>query len=256
MRDSNGDYVVIDPQNGMLRWKLQRKATSIRTPMNDADQTQLAVKQLSTLSPGFLAFARAAKPVKKLKKSLQERVWLAFGLPLAVVAWFNAKAIGFVIALRRLAMKLANRIRPPAAVLQVKPLKGVEKYLNTNALHLLQNEIKSVVYQTSYNKVAVAQYAMMRVPLEPDGSVSEEYVRRWALFLNSMADRGIWRHGTLAGPSLITLPVTGLRWEAGLFTFIFSDDNDYQRLNKTVGHDVFGQEGGGPGSDDWANFPW
>jgi hypothetical protein len=256
MKDGKGEYVVIDPQSGELRWKLARRPSSILVPMKDVDQTVLSVKQLQQQPPGFLAFARAVKPVKKLKKSLQEKVWIFFSLGLAVVAWFNSKAIAAVIGVRRLAMKIVNRLQPPAAILNVKPLKGVEKYLNTRALSLLQNEIKSTLFQTSYGRVAVAQYANMRVPLEPDGSVSEEYIRRWALFLNSMADRGIWRHGVLARPSLISLPVTGLRWEAGLFTFFFSDENDFKRLNEQVGHPVFGMEGGMDASSDWANFPW
>jgi hypothetical protein len=256
LRDSNGDYVVIDPQTGFLRHKLPRTAAQGLPPMKDIDQTNLAIQQLQQREPGFLAFARAQTPVKEFKKTLQQKVWLAFNWPLALVAWFSAKASAAIIAVRRVAMKLANRLRPVPAMLQIKPLQGVEKYLNARALQLIQNPIKSTIYQTPDSKLAYAQYANMRVPLEPDGSVNEEYIHRWAMFLNSMADRGIWKHGVLSGPSTITLAMTDLRWEVGLFTFLFSNESDYKRLNEQVGFPVFGQEGDFAFSSDWSLFPW
>lgn len=256
-KDEKGDYVVIDPQDGQVRFKLKRRHEQSVPRMKDLDQVLLVQKQLALHPPGFLAFARAVKPVKKLAKSLQQRVWSFFAVLLGVVGWFESKARAAVIRVRKTALNLADRLRPPVTTLNVGKLTGVERYLSKKALLLLQSEVKSTLYKTTAGKIVPCWYANMRVPLEPDGSVHDEYIRRWANFLNDMAARDIWKYGTLAGPSILHLPTVALRWEANLFTFFFSDhQGSLAEMNELAGFPVFGQEGSVDVCSDWENFPW
>lgn len=257
-KDGNGNWVVIDPQNGRIRFKLARRPEQNIAPMKDIDNHKLAVNQLKVHDPSFIAWAKAkasdVHPVQKKRfaqkvHAVVERVVITIVLGVA----------GILTRFVKLMSRIYRFFKKDEAVLKIELLPGVEQYLNEEAKVLLKRTIPSTLYAIAgRGVVGVAQYASIRVPLDPDGTINEEYIKRWANFLNDMAIKGVWRYGTLAPPSTIQLAmVNGMRWEKVLFTFIFTDgEKDNKALNEQVGFDIFQVEGSMALTSDWSKFPW
>lgn len=166
---------------------------------------------------------------------------------------------------------LVERVpQQPSATLQVLKVE-IDDLLSEQARALGDKEIRSTLHVFEENNlryVVPCEYASKIVDLGPDGEVPEEYVRRWANFLNDMAARGIWKYGTLQKCSFIEIcTLNAAKRQGVILSFIFVNREVYKpgvsaveslaELNKTVGSDVFRPEGN-VGTNDWnpAAFPW
>jgi len=267
-KDKFGQYVVIDPQSGHLRYKLGARsghqARNTAAPAFNSNGLDAAQKRFEKFDLGALAFIRAMRPVKDLYKvrTRKERVLLAFIKLVATIVFFVRKPLLLAKAKYR-----AFKNRKYQAGLRVERLPGVEKYLTADALKLLNNEIPTFLYEVrGPSKLGFARTVSIMVPLETDGSISDEYVRRWARMMNDLEARGIWRYGTLMPPSTMKVAQSGLKFEKLLMMMIFTDQvaddsklygNSLKALNDEVKYPLFQLDGQIPSEEtNWYDFPW
>jgi hypothetical protein len=233
---------------------------------------ELAQRQLATYDPSFLAFAKAAAvapkytppppPLTRGQKFVRRiRAIIAVLAAKVVVFWHQIQT--------KLGLRPTKKAVVNGAALQIDKIPGIEVYLNDKALMLSQAERKSLwVEMDGPLHLGIARFASIRVPREPDGSVHPRYIKRWANFLNAMADSGVWVEGVLAGPSMLSLGMFGEqpRYEKVFFTFLYtkqmSEDSAIggktpaQVLNEKFNCQVFTDEGGVSIASIDSSFPW
>lgn len=211
-RQAGGGRPVIDPN---------------RIPMYETTGLDVAQRQLAALDPGSYAFMRAVGAAKIFKAGPEPTLLNKIKRRLRVIVIAVATR---AILFWRKCQRLFGRKRPVyGAALQIDEVVEINKYLNARALALVSNQKKSNMVEVGGpEQVAMARYASVRVPMEPDGTIAETYLKRFADFLNCLADSGEWVEGVLAPPSTLKLGFIGeqLRWEKIMFVFPFTKQLD------------------------------
>ncbi len=127
-------------------------------------------------------------------------------------------------------------------------------------------------------KVVVCQFALKRTVLNKEGLVDEVNVKRFANFLNDIAERNIWQHGVLSLCFMLPLAKRQrMNWkeahaeeiddgrprEAVICSYLFTGlrnrdglQDSPEELNAMLGYKVFMKEGEIPSDSDWSKFPW
>ena len=281
--DEHGNYAVIDPQNGQLRFKTKgvpakQYSEGVEAPARtklmpvasnaealaypDDNGLGLAtsivggsIKDGSSLASSIVA--SATRP-----HELETRVVTRWG---SVKLWAVAIVVFFAIRIRRLIKRWKNR-RGGVRIPTPGPLVGIHKYLSPEAKKLSQTIINSSVYSPDRTGgISFRRCVAMRVPMDLRGYVLKEHLVRWGNFLNDLAANGTWKYGVFAVPGFMELSVFGLRRYGVLFAFIFTDQipedssldegKTIAALNEKVGFPVFVKDGEA-GSGDWSEFPW
>jgi hypothetical protein len=206
------------------------------------------------LSEGFLDALRVRANQRDIAHEIRDRPF-RFLVTLAT-AWI---VVRFKAAARWVRSLFRTEPTDVNVTVTVRQVRGIRRFLSRKAKRLLKRDITSTVYQRS-GVCVPCRYATIRVPVSADGKLPRGAKRRWAIFLNDLAARGIWQHGTLAGPSQMRLVRTQDRPfsnDALLFTFLFTDDpwETTAALNERVGFPIFTEEGQFS-TADWAEFPW
>lgn len=253
----NGHAAVIDPFTGRLRFKVphqQVRSSEAFEQFSLSNGLSTAQAALGTLSPGFLAFAKAVKPVPGLYSQAKVTRWQRIRTRIIT-------ALAMVVFKFK---KVLKALRPK------KP--DTRSFLSLAKLDIpLPIEISTVIPSMRYeiegtNKLAFARFIAIRVPLTAEGEISDFYLNRFKNFVFDMTMKGLFKYGHLSPPVSIQLPLTsdeGLRYEKVIFASFFTDqlpEDDFgtaeKALNEKVGYPIFMGEGVFPETSDWTSFPW
>lgn len=147
----------------------------------------------------------------------------------------------------------------------------ISSLLSPMANLLSKASIQSTVHEYKDGnefRVAACGFASKIAPVGTMKQIDETYIRRWANFLNDVAAKGIWQHGSMVSFGIIEL--AGFRNtppRAAIFSFIFTRmietpegkfrNETPEEMNQLLNTDVFRMEGD-VGSNDWSDskFPW
>ena len=95
--------------------------------------------------------------------------------------------------------------------------------LNDKAKELANTPIHKTIHVTPEGTYLCA-FASVVVPIK-NGALDDVYISRWYNFLNDLANKGIWQHGSLSAFSFIELMTVDLERGGAIFSFIFTRYN-------------------------------
>ena len=281
-RDLHNNYVVIDPQSGSLRFKkVSQVYNPDRTPMPMDNGLEFAQRCLcprgdGKFNRGFLAFLNNLKvnpPIRGVAKfrkmSRAKQLFVVFFANQLLRVYRALKFFRGKIAKAKYWLK---HRKDPYQTLFGAALKtelvNIDRFLTEPARELHNTEHKSWMLEVDGpGRLAFSRMAAVMVPIEPDGTISDKYLRRWGNFLNDLCYTGLWQHGVLGKSSTLELAAQGLRRERVLYCLLYTDqiheDSFYYGakkpsdvLNAEVGFPVFVEPGSFNMETDWDEFPW
>jgi hypothetical protein len=257
MVDDKGGFVVIDPQTGRLRRKMNRFTRG---------SVNISLKDLPPVKPAFIdnpnkvpfevnnglesaqrqAMVRAAavendtasivsiiqkEEVAKVRALIQNEDAVALAeqfRKLGRIRRYVVAAVAVVLLVfRRTWNRVTSSFRKDTAIVALGKSVGSRVYdlLSVGAQALLNNVLPMDMYCDGGrpDEIALPRCVAVKVPYDfSSEQVDEVYVRRFAALLESLYDKGIWKYGVSVPVKCRPAGLHGLKGSAVLCAAVFT----------------------------------
>lgn len=282
MVDEKGDFVVIDPQTGQLREKLNRfRNNTSFAPVSDGKERisgfvdnpgKVPIEMSSGLRVALRdhdfqenASHHEMVQISSLVDEVQKKRLYEHAGSLPNIVTKNRKFLYLIATVAVLTVKVRSFFRWVKTLITRRPdLKAVQlrfsDMLHGRAAVLNRTVMSSSIWRIG-SEAGVARTVAMRTY-----GLSDSQLQRFANMLNLFAENRLWKHGVLAPVGIVRSAVTDLRQPYLLVAHIFTDpipEDDsldprdaVKALNERAGFNVFCDTVGTDVSSDWLRFPW